>query len=267
MDAVDELHAALAAGVLFVGEDPDVGRDAGVVEHVGRQGDDGLQQVAFKQMAADLALAGARAAGEKRGAVEDDADAGAALPGIAQLAQEMQEEEKRAVGDARQPGAEASLEAFEGVFIGDGAFDLFPIHAEGRVGEHVIELLAVELILGERVAELDAGDVLPLDEHVGLADGVALGVELLAEGAHDGLGVELVHVFHARGEETAGARGGIVNGADDAGLGEGVVVLHEDVSLELSAKRRMSSSKTRPISWLETADGLRSDWRTRWTTL
>ena len=69
VDAVDELHAALAVGGLFVGEDPDVGRDAGVVEHVGRQGDDGFEQVALEEVAADLALAGTGAAGEERGAI------------------------------------------------------------------------------------------------------------------------------------------------------------------------------------------------------
>ena len=114
------------------------------------------------------------------------------------------------------------------MLLGDVALDLFPIHAEGRVGEHVVELLAVELIGGEGVAEFDVRDVLALNQHVGLADGVALRVQLLTEGAHDSAGVELVHVFHARGEEAAGAGGGIVDGADDAGLGEGVVVLHED---------------------------------------
>src|SRR5690606_6809277 len=40
VDAVDELDEAFAVGCFLVGKDPDVGRDAGVVEHVGRQGDD-----------------------------------------------------------------------------------------------------------------------------------------------------------------------------------------------------------------------------------
>ena len=106
--------------------------------------------------------------------------------------------------------------------------DLLPVHAEGRIGEHVVELVGVELVVAERVAELDAAHVLALDEHVALADGVALGVEFLAEGAHDGLGVQLVDVLHAAGEEAAGARRGVVDGADDALFGEGVVVFHED---------------------------------------
>ena len=35
-------------------------------------------------------------------------------------------------------------------------------------------------------------------------------------------------VFHARGEEAAGACCWVIDGADDAGLGQCVVVLHED---------------------------------------
>ena len=37
-----------------------------------------------------------------------------------------------------------------------------------------------------------------------------------------------MHVFHARREEAAGACGGVVDGADDARLGQGVVILHKD---------------------------------------
>jgi hypothetical protein len=54
---VDELHLALAVGGLAVADDPDVGADAGVVEHVGGQADDGLDQVVLQHVAADLALA------------------------------------------------------------------------------------------------------------------------------------------------------------------------------------------------------------------
>jgi hypothetical protein len=53
-----------------VGKDPDVGGDAGVVEHVGGQRDDGLDEVVLEQIAADFRLAGARAAGEERRAIE-----------------------------------------------------------------------------------------------------------------------------------------------------------------------------------------------------
>jgi hypothetical protein len=67
---VDELDVALAVGGLVVGKDPDAGGDAGVVEHVGGQRDDGLDEVVLEQIAADFRLAGARAAGEERRAIE-----------------------------------------------------------------------------------------------------------------------------------------------------------------------------------------------------
>ena len=39
---IDQLHLALALGGFAVAEDPDVGADAGVVEHIGGQADDRL---------------------------------------------------------------------------------------------------------------------------------------------------------------------------------------------------------------------------------
>ncbi len=66
---VDQLHAAFAVFGFLVGQYPDVGGDAGVVEDVERQGDDGLQPVVFQYPAADVALALARVAGEQCRAV------------------------------------------------------------------------------------------------------------------------------------------------------------------------------------------------------
>lgn len=40
-------------------------------------------------------------------------------------------------------------------------------YAEGRVGEHVVELVGVELVVTERVAELDAAHVLALAPDAG----------------------------------------------------------------------------------------------------
>ena len=75
VDAVDELHLAFALGGLFVREHPHIGCNARVVEHVGGQCDDGFEQIAFQNMAADFGFARACTAGEERRAIEDDADA------------------------------------------------------------------------------------------------------------------------------------------------------------------------------------------------
>ena len=74
---VDQLHPALAVRRLAVGDDPDVGGDAGVVEHVQRQCDDGFEPVVLDDPAADIALALAGVAGEQRAAVVDLGDAAA----------------------------------------------------------------------------------------------------------------------------------------------------------------------------------------------
>ena len=56
MRGVDQLHLALAMLGLAVGEHPDVGGDAGVVEEVQGQGDDRFEPVVLDDPAADVAL-------------------------------------------------------------------------------------------------------------------------------------------------------------------------------------------------------------------
>jgi hypothetical protein len=121
---VDELDVALAVGGFVVGEDPDVGGDAGVVEHVRGQRDDSLDKVILEQVATDFRLAGARAAGEERRAIEDDPDARAALHGAVlalfqrpHLGDEVEQEQQRAVRDARQAGTEAAGVAFLRILV------------------------------------------------------------------------------------------------------------------------------------------------------
>ena len=65
----------------------------------------------------------------------------------------MLEEEQRAVVHARQAGAEAAVEAELVVLALDLLLLLLPVHAEGRIGEEVVEVLAGELVVGEAVAE------------------------------------------------------------------------------------------------------------------
>jgi hypothetical protein len=62
---------------------------------------------------------------------------------------------------------------------------LLPALAVGRVGEHEVELLRREGVVRQRGPLGAADDVvgvlaLALEQHVGLADGVGLGVDLLA---------------------------------------------------------------------------------------
>ena len=127
---------------LAVGQDPHVGADAGVVEHVGRQSDDGLDEIVLQDVAADLALAGSRAAGEQRRPVEHDAEAAAAL-GAGRIFEIRCSRNSSDPSQTRgSPGPKRPLKPFSSCSLADLLLDLLPLHAERRIGEHVVELLA-----------------------------------------------------------------------------------------------------------------------------
>ena len=89
---------------LAVGEHPDVGGDAGVVEHVERQGDDRLQPVVLDDPAADVALALAGVAGEQRAAVVNLGDAAAERGALLHLGELVGQEQHLAVAGAGHQG-------------------------------------------------------------------------------------------------------------------------------------------------------------------
>ena len=214
---------------LAVGEDPDVGGDAGVVEHVGGQADDGLHQIVLQHVAADFALAAARAAGEQRRAVEHDAEAAAAVLGRAHLGEQVQQEQQRAVGDARQAGAEAAVEALL------SRAPCGPPSRPSSTPRRTADWRACSRTCcagwpsSERVLPATMlADILPLDQHVGLADGVGLVVQLLPEHGQPRLaGSCSARCSPGDRQHAAGARRGVVDGAHHAGLGQHVVVLDE----------------------------------------
>ena len=123
IDRIDELHFAFALALLAVGHDPDIGADAGVVEELIGEGDDGFQPIVLNDPAADFAFAGAGIAGEEGRSIEDDADAGAlaVLVGIRlHLGDHVLEEEERPIVDARDAGTEAAVVALALVLLDDG---------------------------------------------------------------------------------------------------------------------------------------------------
>ena len=101
------------------------------------------------------------------------------------------EEEEWPIVDAGEPRSEAAIEAECVGFLANLVLVGFPFNAEGRIGEHVIERLAGEAVLREAAAENDVVDVVALDEQVGAAHGVRLGVVVLAEDFEAGVRVEL----------------------------------------------------------------------------
>ena len=103
---VDELHLAPAVGGLAVGQHPDIGGDAGVVEHVERQGDDGFQPVVLDDPAPHVALALAGVASEQRRAVVNLGDAAAERRVVLHLREHVRQEQHLPVA---RPGDEASI--------------------------------------------------------------------------------------------------------------------------------------------------------------
>ena len=89
---------------LAVAQHPDIGRDAGVVEHVERQRDDGLQPVVLDDPAADVALTLAGVAGEERAAVVDLGYAAAEGSVLLHLAQHVGQEHHLTVAGAGDEG-------------------------------------------------------------------------------------------------------------------------------------------------------------------
>ena len=139
----------------------------------------------------------------------------------------MQQEQHRAVADGGGAGAEPAVEAELGVLVVDVGSLVFPVDAEGRVGQAVVELLVVEGVFGEGVAEGDVVDVLALDDHVGLADRVRGVVVVLPVQAQLDARVQRTEVLVGDGQHAAGAGSGVVDRPHHSRLREGVVVERE----------------------------------------
>ena len=81
----------------------------------------------------------------------------------------------------------------------DDRFLVLPLHAKRRVGEQVVELLALEtvacLAVAQRVAKHDAARVLVLYEHVRAADSPGLVIVLLPEEGEVGLTILIKDEF------------------------------------------------------------------------
>lgn len=172
---VEELDLASPPFFLAVGDDPDVGADAGIVKHLLRQGDHRFEPVVFDDPFTNVALPGPRAAGEKGRAAEDDCQARAMFLLVRQhrleFSDHVLQKEQRTVVYSGKSGAEPSFKTELLVFPLDFRLLLFPVDAEWRIGEKVVEGVAGKLVVGKAVAEADvvaAAVVVHLfHEHVG----------------------------------------------------------------------------------------------------
>ena len=127
-----------------------------------------------------------------------------------------------------RPAPKRPLKPLRLGLLADLVLDLLPLDPERRIGEQVVEALALVVVLGEGVAVGDVGGVLALEHHVGAADRVGLGVQLLAEDLEPCLGVEVAQVVLGDRQHAAGAAGRVAQRLDDARLGEDVVVVVDE---------------------------------------
>lgn len=180
---INELDLALTLLGLVIGQHPDVGGDAGVVEDVVRQLDDGLQVVVLDEVAADIAGTAAGIAGEEGGTIVTCGDAGAerAVLKPLHLGDHLHEEEQLAIIHRRRGGDTFSVSLhirqsdLKAAVDDDGLAALFfqnlalvglPALPIRGIGEHEVEAQGAELIRGEGGAVADVFGVVPLDHHV-----------------------------------------------------------------------------------------------------
>ena len=172
-----------------IAEYPDVRGNAGVVEHIQRQGNDSLQPVVLDDPAADVALALPSVAGKERAAVVHLGDAAAQRGIVLHLAQHVGQEHHLAVAGAGDEGVVpvASVLHDEALVFdpGPAAHTLhvaLPAFAVGGIGEHEVELMGTEGVGGEGGAILYVVGfaALALEDEIGLTDSVSLWVHFLA---------------------------------------------------------------------------------------
>jgi hypothetical protein len=142
---VDELNPALAARLLAVGDDPDVGADAGVVEHLLGHGDDGFEPVVLDDPFADFAFARAGAACEQGRAVEDDGQSRSTFAGLVSTGSNLltmccrkssAPSLTRGVPAPKRPSKPSFSCSRTYVFL-----LALPVHAKRRIGQEVVKAL------------------------------------------------------------------------------------------------------------------------------
>ena len=143
----------------------------------------------------------------------------------------MLHEEQLHVARGRQAGREAAIDPLG--LLAHGLLDAIarvlaaPGLAEGRVHEYEAHLVVGEAVLLHGVGEADVLGALALDEHVGQADGVGVGDDLLAVEVDVGLGAGAVELFLGAREHAARAAGEVAHLDDLARRGEVLAALRE----------------------------------------
>ena len=110
---------------------------------------------------------------------------------------------------------------------------LLPVHAIGRIGQHVVKRCPLVGIVRQRIAEGDLLGVVAGHQHVRFADAEGLAVQLLAEQFDTDRGVELLQRLFCQRQHAAGPAGRVIDLPDDALARQfGVVVGDEQLDDE-----------------------------------
>ena len=144
----------------------------------------------------------------------------------------MLQEQQGAVVHAWQASAPRAVLRGLLVAADDLLLLLLPVHAEGRVGDEVVEGLPFELVVGEAVAVLDvlsaAVVVDLLHEHVGCCRREGALVVVLAVDVELRFLVVIAHVALCLGKHAPRAARRVEHAHDGAWLAEHVVGIHEE---------------------------------------
>ena len=146
---VDELDLAFAFLPLVLGKNPDISRNARIVEQVRRQSDDSFNEVLFQKPAADLTFTGRCTARKERRPVFDD---GVAAEMVIHLVDGRLEEEHLHIPRTRQTRTPAAFKAFV-IFVTDRFFYTFCgiLAAPGLTKRRIFQNKA-HLIIGKPVS-------------------------------------------------------------------------------------------------------------------
>lgn len=231
--AIDELDLAFAFCSFVLGEDPDVGGDAGIIEEIGWQCDDGFDEVVFKHPPPDLTFARSSAAREEWTAVFND---GSATELVVHFVDGRLEEEHLHVTRAWEPCAPTTVEPFE-VFVFDGLFNTFccilaaPGSTEWWVFQDETHFDVWEAVSFHGVLIADILGVLPFDKHFGKADGVRFRVHFLTKETHVRCWVVALNEIIPGGEHPASAAG-LVKDRDNLTVVEDVIATFREKDID-----------------------------------
>ena len=224
LGSVDQLHLAFAVVGLLVGQKPNVGSDACVIEDVVRQLDDGIHQVILNQIATDIALATTRIARKQRRPIVNGGHATALRLELQRLhlVDFFEHKQQLPVRSAR-----CAVEHFfftceigqrqfktmvkQGLFVVNLLLVGLPRLAVWRIGDHIAKRLVGKGVIGNGVAQVHPTRVDALDNQVGLTNGVGLRVDFGSRQLDGRTPDTNIHkVFAAFGQHTARTASGVV---------------------------------------------------------